>query len=42
MTDFLQDRVISLPLHTELTGEELKFITSHVLQAVEESVLTEA
>jgi len=42
VTDFLQDRVISLPIHTELTGEELKFITSHVLQAVEESVLTEA
>ena len=35
-TDFLQDRVVSLPIHTELTEEELEYITSNFLEVVEE------
>lgn len=31
-TDWLTQRVISLPIHTELTTEELEYITSNVLQ----------
>jgi UDP-2-acetamido-2-deoxy-ribo-hexuluronate aminotransferase len=31
-TDWLTDRVISLPMHTELEEEQLQFITSEVLQ----------
>lgn len=34
VTDFLQDRVISLPIHTELSPEELNFITSNFLEVV--------
>ena len=34
ITDWLTDRVISLPIHTELDEEQLAFITSHVLQYV--------
>jgi UDP-2-acetamido-2-deoxy-ribo-hexuluronate aminotransferase len=33
-TDYLQDRVISLPIHTELTEEELSFITTNFLEVV--------
>jgi UDP-2-acetamido-2-deoxy-ribo-hexuluronate aminotransferase len=36
VTDFLQDRVISLPIHTELSEEELKFITSNFLEVIQE------
>ncbi len=35
-TDFLQDRVISLPMHTELNEETLKFITQNVKEAIAE------
>lgn len=31
VTDWLTERVISLPMHTELDEEQLKYITSHVL-----------
>ena len=31
ITDWLTDRVISLPMHTELEEEQLKFITTNVL-----------
>jgi len=34
VTDMLQDCVISLPIHTELTEEELSFITSNVLEII--------
>lgn len=33
-TDMLQDKVISLPMHTELTEEELEFITSSVIEII--------
>jgi len=33
-TDILQTKVISLPMHTELTEEELTFITENVLEIV--------
>lgn len=36
VTDMLQDCVLSLPIHTELTEEELKYITDNFLQVVEE------
>lgn len=36
VTDFLTPKVISLPIHTELTEEELKFITSGLLKVLEE------
>ncbi len=32
ITDWLTDRVISLPMHTELDEDQLQFITSHVLE----------
>ena len=32
VTDFLTERVISLPIHTELTEEQLNFITKKVLE----------
>ena len=32
VTDMLQDKVISLPMHTELTEEELSFITKNVIE----------
>lgn len=34
VTDMLQELVISLPMHTELTEEELEFITRNVLELV--------
>jgi dTDP-4-amino-4,6-dideoxygalactose transaminase len=34
VTDWLTQRVISLPMHTELEEEQLKFITSNVLDFV--------
>ncbi|HEY1031933.1 MAG TPA: DegT/DnrJ/EryC1/StrS family aminotransferase [Flavipsychrobacter sp.] len=34
VTDMLQDCVISLPIHTELTEPELKHITTNVLEAI--------
>jgi len=33
-TDWLTERVISLPIHTELTDEQLALITSKVLEFV--------
>jgi UDP-2-acetamido-2-deoxy-ribo-hexuluronate aminotransferase len=34
ITDWLTERVISLPMHTELNDEQLDFITSHVLDYI--------
>jgi UDP-2-acetamido-2-deoxy-ribo-hexuluronate aminotransferase len=34
VTNMLQDCVISLPIHTELTEEELSFITTNVLELI--------
>ena len=34
VTDMLQDCVISLPIHTELTEEELSYITKNVLEVI--------
>jgi dTDP-4-amino-4,6-dideoxygalactose transaminase len=34
VTDWLTERVISLPIHTELDDEQLSFITSNVLEFV--------
>jgi dTDP-4-amino-4,6-dideoxygalactose transaminase len=34
VTDWLTDRVISLPMHTELDDEQLKYITDHVLNYI--------
>jgi UDP-2-acetamido-2-deoxy-ribo-hexuluronate aminotransferase len=34
VTDWLTQRVISLPIHTELTPEQLKYITDHVLEYI--------
>lgn len=36
VTDFLQDRVISLPIHTELTESELAYITTAFLDVIKE------
>lgn len=36
VTDMLQDCVISLPIHTELTEEELQYITSNFLDIINE------
>lgn len=36
ITDSLQERVISLPIHTELTDEELSFICSSVKECVDQ------
>ncbi len=33
-TDWLTERVVSLPIHTELTEEQLQFITSSVLEYI--------
>lgn len=33
-TNMLQDCVISLPMHTELTEEELTFITKNFLEII--------
>jgi len=34
ITDWLTERVISLPMHTELSNEQLQFITSKVLEFI--------
>jgi dTDP-4-amino-4,6-dideoxygalactose transaminase len=34
VTDWLTDRVISLPMHTELDEEQLHFITSKILEFI--------
>ncbi len=34
VTDWLTERVISLPIHTELEEEQLQYITSHVLKFI--------
>ena len=31
VTDWLTERVISLPMHSELDEEQLKYITQHML-----------
>lgn len=36
VTDMLQECVISLPIHTELTEEELNFITTNFIEVVEQ------
>lgn len=36
VTDFLQECVISLPIHTELTTEELEFISKNFIEVVEQ------
>lgn len=36
VTDMLQDCVISLPIHTELTEEELNYITKNFIEVVDE------
>jgi dTDP-4-amino-4,6-dideoxygalactose transaminase len=36
-TDWLTERVISLPMHTELDKEQLTFITSNVLEFINNS-----
>lgn len=36
VTDMLQDCVISLPIHTELTDEELEYITSNFLEVIDQ------
>jgi dTDP-4-amino-4,6-dideoxygalactose transaminase len=36
VTDWLSERVISLPMHTELEEEQLIFITNKVLEYVNE------
>ncbi len=33
-TDYLKSRVLSLPIHTEMSEEELNYISDHVLQSV--------
>ena len=34
VTDMLQDCVISLPMHTEFTKEELTYITNNFLEVI--------
>ena len=36
VTDYLNKRVLSLPIHTELDDDELNYITTHVLEIVQE------
>ncbi|MCD6063991.1 MAG: DegT/DnrJ/EryC1/StrS family aminotransferase [Flavipsychrobacter sp.] len=36
VTDTLQDCVISLPIHTELTEEELKYITTNFIEIIDQ------
>ena len=36
VTDMLQDCVISLPIHTELTEEELKYITTNFIEVIDQ------
>jgi dTDP-4-amino-4,6-dideoxygalactose transaminase len=33
-TDWLTERVVSLPIHTELDTEQLEFINKHVLNFI--------
>lgn len=40
VTDSLQEKVISLPIHTELSESELKFIVDGLLEVVESQVST--
>lgn len=40
VTDVLQNEVLSLPIHTEMTEEELNYITTSVLETVKELVNT--
>lgn len=37
VTDWLTERVFSLPIHTELTTEQLEYITAHVLKYFEQN-----
>jgi dTDP-4-amino-4,6-dideoxygalactose transaminase len=34
VTDWLTERVISLPMHTELSSEQLEHISGHVLNFI--------
>jgi dTDP-4-amino-4,6-dideoxygalactose transaminase len=34
VTDWLSERVISLPMHTELTDEQLEYISGRVLNFI--------
>jgi dTDP-4-amino-4,6-dideoxygalactose transaminase len=34
VTDWLTERVVSLPMHTELNQEQLEFITTQVLKFI--------
>ncbi len=36
VTDWLTERVISLPIHTEMTDQQLEYITKHVLMFLDE------
>jgi dTDP-4-amino-4,6-dideoxygalactose transaminase len=38
ITDYLNKRVLSLPIHTELSDEELNYITTNVIEVVNELV----
>ncbi len=38
VTDWLTERVISLPIHTELDEEQLHFITTKVLEYLNHSI----
>ncbi|MGC8749267.1 DegT/DnrJ/EryC1/StrS family aminotransferase [Hydrotalea sp.] len=38
VTDWLTERVISLPMHTELDNEQLEYISSHVLKFVNNNI----
>lgn len=40
VTDWLTERVISLPVHTEMDTEQLEFITSGVLKAINNKKIT--
>ena len=37
VTDWLTERVLSLPIHTELEEEQLQYICDHVLRFVNKS-----
>jgi len=39
VTDWLTDRVISLPMHTELDQEQLGFITSKISEFINKKVI---
>ena len=38
ITDWLTDRVISLPMHTELEEDQLKYISQTVLEFVDNKI----